>query len=122
VGHLGLFRFDFEDRSVELDNVVRGSEGTAVGVMTDSVNTLIEWGFASLGMETIFLRVLSDNTRAIQLYTRCGFRESMRVPLARVEVGDVIRWEEVDGTYRKPVSRYFVTLYRPRAHAANLAV
>ena len=27
VGHVGLFRFDFENKSVEVDNIVRGEEG-----------------------------------------------------------------------------------------------
>ena len=33
------------------------------------------------------------------------------MPMRREQVGDVIRWHEVDGNYRKPVERYFVTMH-----------
>ncbi|HEV3020999.1 MAG TPA: GNAT family N-acetyltransferase [Pirellulales bacterium] len=110
IGHLGLFRFDFDDRSVELDNVIRGVNGAAPGAMFTAVQTLARWSFESLGMQALCLRVLSDNTRAIRLYERCGFQETMRMPLVRVAEGEVVRWEEARGDYRRPVERYFVTM------------
>ena len=40
--HLGLFRFDYQKKSCEIDNVVRG-ENLIPGSMTDALSVLIEW-------------------------------------------------------------------------------
>jgi RimJ/RimL family protein N-acetyltransferase len=114
LGHLGLFRYDPLEQQIEIDNVVRGVPGELPGVMTAALHTLLGWTFGTLGMTAVFLRVFSDNARALRLYERLGFCEVLRLPLARVEEGDVVRWVEVEGSYRRPVSRYFVTLGLPR--------
>jgi RimJ/RimL family protein N-acetyltransferase len=121
IGHVGLFRFDFDEGGFEIDNIVRGVEGELPGIMYHAVTTLLDWSFDTLGMEEAFLRVFNDNARAMRLYDRLGFRETMRMPLARVPEGDGIRWLEVTGTYRKPVSRYFVTMHLPRSVWADRA-
>src|SRR5205823_1503819 len=110
VGHVGLFRFDFGGPSVEVDNVVRGVEGVAPGLMYAAVQALLGWTFGELGMTSASLRVMSDNARAIRLYERCGFREALRVPLVRREEGPVVRWVEADAGHRGPVERHFVTM------------
>jgi RimJ/RimL family protein N-acetyltransferase len=115
VGHVGLFRFDFDARGAEIDNIVRGEEGVLPGVIGSAIDALLGWGFTALGLQTAYLRVLSDNERALRLYRRLGFEETMRVPLAREQAGDVIRWVEVGGDYRLPVTRYFVTMRLPKA-------
>jgi RimJ/RimL family protein N-acetyltransferase len=120
VGHVGLFRFDAVERAIEIDNIVRGVQGTMPGIMLGAVQALVDWAFTALGMETLYLRVFSHNARAIRLYERCGFHETMRIPVAREVDGDAIRWVEVDGEYRKPVSRYFVTMRLPRVDWARL--
>jgi len=110
IGHLGLFRFDFDDGSVELDNVVRGVPSAVPGAMSSAVEALLRWSFATLRMRALFLRVLSDNARAIRLYERYGFKETMRMPLIRVVEGDVVSWEPASADYRSPIERYFVTM------------
>jgi RimJ/RimL family protein N-acetyltransferase len=110
VGHMGLFRFDADQGHIEIDNVVRGVADVLTGVMQSSLAALLEWTFSQLGMSAVFLRVFSDNERALRLYERSGFTETMRMPVARIEDGDLVRWVEVDGSYREPVQRYFVTL------------
>ncbi len=115
IGHAGIFRIDFEEQNLELDNVVRGVSRVMRGAMYSSVQAILSWVFTTLEMHDVFLRVFSDNPRAIQLYEHCGFRETMRMPLCRVQQGDVVRWAEVDGDYRKSVDRYFVTMHLPRA-------
>jgi RimJ/RimL family protein N-acetyltransferase len=110
LGHLGLYRFDFDERSVELDNVIRGVSGALPGAMFSAVGALAHWSFETLGIQSLCLRVLSDNERAIRLYERCGFHETMRMPLVRTDEGQVVRWEEAPGDYRQAVERYFVTM------------
>lgn len=114
IGHLGINRIDFAERNLELDNVVRGVPRVLRGAMYSSVQTVLNWVFVTLDMHDVFLRVFSDNTRAIQLYEHCGFRETMRMPMRRVAEEGVIRWLEVDGGYRQSIERYFVTMHLPR--------
>jgi RimJ/RimL family protein N-acetyltransferase len=120
VGHVGLFRLDAGRRALEIDNIVRGEPGLP-GLMHDAVSALIDWSFGALGVRALYLRVFSDNERAIRLYERCGFEETMRVPVARVEEPGCVRWVEVGGEYREKVTRYFVTMVLPAARRAGLA-
>jgi len=112
IGHLGLYRFDFDDGSVELDNVIRGVPNAVPGAMSSAVEALARWSFAVLRMRALFLRVLSDNARAIRLYEQYGFEETMRVPLVRAVEGDVVSWEPAGADCRRPIDRYFVTMRR----------
>jgi RimJ/RimL family protein N-acetyltransferase len=110
VGHLGLFRFNFDRRQVEIDNVVRGRVDLLPGVMQAALETLMGWTFSALHMETLALRVFADNERAIQLYRRTGFHELAKTPMARIEEGDTVRWVEMDGTVGGTVDRYLTTM------------
>lgn len=114
IGHAGIYRIDFDEASLELDNVVRGVPRVMRGAMYSSVQAIMSWVFGTLQMQDVFLRVFSDNVRAIQLYEHCGFRETMRMPMRREEENGVVRWIEADANYRKSVARYFVTMHLPR--------
>ncbi len=115
VGHVGLFRLDAGRRAMEIDNIVRGEPAVLPGIMFQAVTALIDWSVATLGLEHLSLRVFSDNARALRLYERCGFRETVRAPVVRVEEAGGVRWEEVGADYREPVGRYFVTMHLPAA-------
>ena len=126
VGHVGLFRFDFENRSVEVDNIVRGEEGVLPGVMRTAIAAMLDWAFDALGCEATTLRVMSDNDRAIRLYRRLGYVEIDRVPLKREQEGAVVHWVEVESPEGDPATaRYFVTMRLLkaawRAHSARPA-
>ncbi len=110
VGHLGLFRFNFDLREVEIDNVVRGRMDLLPGVMQAALETLLGWTFSALHMETLALRVFADNERAIQLYRHTGFHEVAKTPMARLEEGDTIRWVEMEDAAHGPVDRYLTTM------------
>ena len=115
IGHVGVNRIDFAARNLELDNIVRGVPRVLRGAMYSSVQTVLNWVFVTLDMHDVFVRSFSHNARAIRLYEHCGFRETMRMPMRRVEDNNVIRWEEVDGSYRQPVERYLVTMHLARS-------
>jgi len=114
VGHVGLFRFDFAAQHCEIDNIVRGEDGWK-GAIEAACATMIEWAFSELGMQKLFLRVVSDNQRAIKLYERLGFEECQRVPLRKVQGPTSTRWVEIVGRPYEKVSRYFVTMELSRA-------
>jgi RimJ/RimL family protein N-acetyltransferase len=110
VGHVGLFHFDFAQKSVEIDNVVRGEEGVLPGVMQTAVDALLGWVFTAFGFQATTLRVMSDNERAMELYRRLKYQEIARVPLKREEEGDVVRWVEQGAATGEANERYFVTM------------
>ena len=61
-------------------------------------------------MENIYLRVFSDNTRAINLYNNIGFNEILRIPLLKKEVNGHNHWVPLLDSVYTEVNRYFVTM------------
>lgn len=45
------------------------------GFGTEAIPALLTFGFSRLGLKRIVLRVFPENTRAIRVYEKCGFRE-----------------------------------------------
>lgn len=113
VGHVGLFRFDYKHKTCEIDNVIRG-ENILPGVMKYACKALLDWAFNTLGIETVYLRVFSDNVRALNLYNSLGFKEIQRTPLMMVKEGEVTRWIDVIQQPYSEVERYFITMRLPR--------
>jgi RimJ/RimL family protein N-acetyltransferase len=92
VGYMGLAFIDWEKHSGEADAIVRG-EATSPGLMTNALLTLMDWARGQLGLETLCVRVRSDN-RAVEFYRKLGFQEQRRVSLRRIDEGDFVRWVE----------------------------
>lgn len=110
-GHIGLYRFNFEEKSCEIDNVIRGVEKKASkGGMTVGLSALIAWTFRYLGIRRIYLQVFSDNKKAIALYAHLGFRELERTPLVEKKENGVVSWIEASRE-DKNIKRYFVRMY-----------
>lgn len=106
VGHVGLFRFNFKNKTTEIDNVVRGEKGYK-GIMQISIEELMKWGEKELKIKNYNLKVLSDNTRAVQLYKRIGFKTIGKIPLYYEDSktdGKIL----VEGTKGKKVKEYLV--------------
>ena len=81
VGHLGFSTFDYQNFSCEVDAVLRGESYARPGIMGFAMNSLIAWGLDHLGLKGITLRVLADNTHAIEFYKRLGFYEVENIPV-----------------------------------------
>ncbi len=110
VGHLGLFRFDPATNSIELDNVVRGEADGPAGIMMRATEALCCWCLEQEDITHVYLRVFSDNQRALNLYSKAGFVELFRKPLVRIETSNGWKWEEAPELHRAPVGRHFVTM------------
>lgn len=109
IGHLGFYRFDFATYSCEVDNVIRGVNRIP-GVMTAAVGALCAWGRTVLRIKTYYLRVVSDNTKAIALYSRAGFSQVERIPLKKVVSNGVVVWEELPVGENKGVHRFDIRM------------
>ena len=81
IGHVGLANGLKIINSIEMDNIVRGKLNFENGIITLALYDLITWVFTSFGYQKVYLRVFSDNNKAITLYRRLGFKEIKKFPL-----------------------------------------
>lgn len=79
VGHLGLNRFNYKNRSCQIDNVIRG-KSIQKGIMTYALQTLICFSFEELNLKYLTLATFADNVKAIALYKRCVFQMNKKSP------------------------------------------
>lgn len=93
VGHLGFAGALSGDRSLEVDNVVRG-EPAHPGLMSEAMSALLRWAAEMFGPREVHLRVFADNERAVRFYERLGFIARDAIDLHRVrEPSGAIRFE-----------------------------
>ncbi|HEX3331330.1 MAG TPA: GNAT family N-acetyltransferase [Gaiellales bacterium] len=97
VGHVGFASADSPDRSLEVDNVVRGEAGVQPGLMGAALEGLLAWAADCFRPARIHLRVFADNERAVAFYRRHGFRDGARQPLRREVEGKVVRYTPTSG-------------------------
>jgi RimJ/RimL family protein N-acetyltransferase len=107
IGHIGLFRFDFEKNECEIDNIVRGDDAFP-GIMSDAIAQMMQWGRTTLGLRGYELQTFSDNEKSLALYDRLGFREVKRVPLIQVKGEDRVDWIDAPEEYNGSIERYNV--------------
>lgn len=86
IGHIGLYRFHGD--SCEIDNALRGIKREK-GRMSEALKSLIKWTFKNIPINVLYLRVLSDNTHAIEFYKKNGF---IPVRLVLVKRGSSLRF------------------------------
>ena len=119
LGHIG-FR-DLHDRTVELDNLIRGEIGGHPQLIYHSEVALIHWMFQNLEIDSVCAWVLAHNTVVSSLHKRVGFEPVERVPLLKVQQEGTLRFEKGDPTGVSPsglyAQRIVLTLDRYRALA-----
>ena len=109
-GHIGFANCLNDELVMEIDNVVRGVSEVAPGIMSLSLNTLIDWANTTLWPESVVLRVLDDNEHAQTFYQKNNFFEIERQPLRKHVCGDVIQLDSVEaGDHGKP-DAYFIKM------------
>lgn len=106
VGHVGLFRFNYESRACEIDNILRG-ERSHPGMIGDAILTMMKWGRDELGISGYALKVLGDNQRAIRLYLKLGYVETARVPLLLAQGKDGPEWQETPAGWTGEAARHY---------------
>jgi len=107
LGHMGFYRFDFDSRTCEVDNVVRGEE-TAPGIMTCALAAMMVWGYATLQVSRMLLSTYSENEKAVSLYKRCGFEPLKKIPLVKKESPGRVEW--VDAPEGSEPERYSLVM------------
>jgi RimJ/RimL family protein N-acetyltransferase len=74
IGSCGYHAIDYRHRHGELGIVIGAADYRGRGYGTDAVQTLVAFGFYTLNLNRIFLRVYADNARAIRAYEKVGFQ------------------------------------------------
>jgi|APSaa5957512535_1039671.scaffolds.fasta_scaffold09023_4 RimJ/RimL family protein N-acetyltransferase len=89
IGHLGFANVFNSNGIFELDNVVRGNNERATGIMTKATITLLQWARDNISPNGFFLRTLDDNKHALKFYSKLGFTKTNKQPLRKIchEVG-----------------------------------
>jgi len=73
IGTCGLYDIDPVSRKAELRIKIGDKEYWGHGTGTNAVKLLVEFGFSSLNLKKIWLKVMKDNIRAVKSYKKVGF-------------------------------------------------
>lgn len=79
VGHIELVDWSRGRRSAEIQLFIGDARYRGNGLGTEAIRLLVRHVFCHTSLDEVYLRVYSDNRRAIRCYRRCGFR-----PLGRL--------------------------------------
>lgn len=79
IGHLGLAVNETQG-TMEIDNVVRG-EISSPGLMGLAMATLERFAESELSVESLSLRVLGSNEKALRFYSNCGYSTISETPV-----------------------------------------
>ncbi len=95
IGYMGLAYIDWANSYGEADAIVKG-ESAPKELMSAALKTVLHWAKGQLGLQTMAVRVLSDNP-ALTFYRKLGFEETRRIPLRKAVSDALVSWTE-DGS------------------------
>ena len=75
IGNCGFNKIDKIDRTATVGIFIGDESNHNKGLGTDSLKTLIKYGFDILNLNNIELQVFDFNERAINCYKKVGFKE-----------------------------------------------
>ncbi len=73
IGTCGLFEIDYPNRKAELRIKIGEKDEWGKGYGLQAVEELLKYGFNTLNLNRIWLKVLSDNIAAVRIYEKAGF-------------------------------------------------
>jgi perosamine synthetase len=101
VGHAGFADALNEEHSVRVDNVMRGVDGGPPGMMSMALLSLLVWVRETVAPRIIWVKVFSDNERAIRFFRRLGFRDESLIALRRQLRGQRLEYVQAGDMDRK---------------------
>ena len=75
IGSIGLRSINWVERKAELGIMIGETDCWGQGYGTAAVLETLRIAFEKMNLNRIYLRVYQDNSRAIRVYEKCGFRE-----------------------------------------------
>jgi RimJ/RimL family protein N-acetyltransferase len=79
IGNCGLHAIDWKNRVAEVGIIIGEKEYQSKGYGTEAMEILINYGFKTVNLNRIQLRVYEFNSRAINSYKKIGFVEEGRM-------------------------------------------
>lgn len=110
IGHVGLWYFDYDNASCELDTLVRGEKNVQPGLMTLACQTLIRWIISNIKIEKIYGYICEDNEHAIRFWEKVGFKRDERVPVVKNVEGGVTTWTQKKKDSKEKTDKYWVKI------------
>jgi RimJ/RimL family protein N-acetyltransferase len=90
VGNLGFFDVNWENRSAEIGIHIGEKEYWDKGFGTKAMRLILKYGFESLNLHRLYLRVFETNQRAIRSYQKAGFKTEGKMRQAHFMNGTYI--------------------------------
>jgi RimJ/RimL family protein N-acetyltransferase len=79
VGQVSLYHLDADHQSAEFGRLMIGDpEARGSGFGRAATELALDVAFGALAMREVYLEVVADNARAIDIYRACGFTETAR--------------------------------------------
>ena len=73
LGEIRLYSFEPKDKAARIAIALFDPERLGMGLGTEAIRLVLAYGFGTLGLHRVDLRVLAFNERAIRAYRKCGF-------------------------------------------------
>ena len=96
IGHMGLADGLDTKSYIEMDNIVRGIKSIVPGIITLALYDLITWVFLHSNADKVYLRVFSDNLKALNMYKNLKFKEEKRFSLEESTVNGILNYSIVN--------------------------
>lgn len=108
ISHLGFNGCLNNDFLFEIDNVILGIHGIDKDIYAKAMSSLIEWARKIINVNGFFLRVMEDNSKAIDFYKRNSFIEESRIPLVRETNEGIVFYREAYAGEK--ITKHFVRM------------
>lgn len=107
IGNIGFKNYNKVKKSIEVDNVLKG-EKMYPGIMEKILKKFLLEIQKNMKVSIIWLRVFSDNYKAMNLYERVGMRMIGNIPLKRINTKEGYIWKETKRIKKHEVAeRYY---------------
>lgn len=90
VGNCSFFDLDWRNRCCEIGIFIGDKEHWSRGYGTQVMRLMLKYGFNTLNLNRIYLRVYESNPRGIKCYEKAGFRHEGRLRQAIFQDGRYI--------------------------------
>lgn len=75
VGMLSLYNISLENKTAEFGRLMIGDDKyRRRGIALKATQMILEYAYDVLGLNNIYLKVYTNNSKAINLYKKCGFK------------------------------------------------
>ncbi|NLB74155.1 MAG: GNAT family N-acetyltransferase [Firmicutes bacterium] len=76
IGDIGLVEINWRRSEAELVVRIGHPDYLGKGYGYDAISSLLDYMFSTTRLDSIYLRVLADNVRAVRCFEKCGFRKN----------------------------------------------